>query len=266
MRESRNEARPLLGKVGLVTGGSRGIGAEVAEELARNGADVVITYREKRARAARVAAKVEEHGRRAVIAKADLTVPEEMRELMELVQREFGTLDLLILNASGGLERDRPSDYAMQLNADGQERAVDLSLPLMPSGSRIVFVTSHMAHFYGKEPQAFAGYEPIAASKSAGEAALRARIPALADDGVSFVVVSGDFVEGTTMPQLLERAMPGSLERRRRQVGALPTVVEFAQAIVAAGWDTDLTSGAVIFVGDTISPSIDDDDLGSALA
>ena len=238
------------GKVALVTGASRGIGASVARMLAERGADVIINYRSKGPRAEEVAAAVRAAGRRALLAQADITSDSEMRTMMQMVAEQVGSLDLLILNASGGLEKDKAPDYAMQLNLTAQERAVDLALPFMRPGSRIVFVTSHWAHFYGQKP-VYAGYEPVAASKKAGEDALRARIPELTARNVSLVVVSGDLIEGTITPRLMERSAPGLIEVRRAQAGSLPTVEEFARAIVDAAADSRLESGATVFVGST---------------
>ncbi len=83
------------------------------------------------------------------------------------IGERFGRLDMLVLNASGGLEQGADSGYAMRLNRDAQRRLVELALPLMPTGARIVFVTSHQAHFYPHKavPK---GYAPIALSKRAG--------------------------------------------------------------------------------------------------
>jgi hypothetical protein len=64
-------------------------------------------------------------------------------------------------------------------------------------------------------------------------------------------VVSGDVIEGTITPKLLERAQPGVLETRRAEAGVLPTVAEFAQAIVDAAAARDLPSGHTVFVGST---------------
>ena len=100
----------------------------------------------------------------------------------------------------------------------------------MPRSGRVVFVTSHLAHFYGEKP-IFPDYETVAASKKAGETALRERIGELAALGISLVVVSGDLIEGTITPKLLERAAPGLIETRRAQAGELPTVRDFAEAI-----------------------------------
>ena len=240
----------LSGKVALVTGASRGIGARVATLLAHRGADVVINYRNKGRRAEEVADAVRAAGRCALPVRADITDAGEMQAMIEAARAQFGRLDLLILNASGGLEKDKPAEYAMQLNLTSQERAVDLALPLMQTRGRIIFVTSHLAHFYGRRP-VDAGYEPVAASKKAGEQALRARIPELTARGVTLVIVSGDLIEGTITPRLMERFRPGLIEARRVQAGSLPTVEEFARAIVDAAADNRLDSGATIFVGST---------------
>ena len=238
----------LDGKIALVTGASRGIGAEVARGLAARGADVVINYRSKGGRAEEVAAAVRALGRRTLLAQADLTDGAATRAMFDLIRTTWGRLDLLILNASGGLEKDRLAGYAMELNAIAQERALDAALPMMPRGSRIVFVTSHLAHFHGQKP-GYAPYDEVAVSKRAGEDALRAHVPELAAHGIGLIVVSGDVIEGTITPRLMEREQPGLIEARRAVAGALPTVQEFARAIVGAAGDPDLTSGATVFVG-----------------
>ena len=88
----------------------------------------------------------------------------------------FGGLDILVLNASGGMEANMGDDYAMRLNRDAQVGMLDAALPLMTAGSRVVFVTSHQAHFIRTTPT-MPEYEAVALSKRAGEDALRERIP-----------------------------------------------------------------------------------------
>jgi 3-oxoacyl-[acyl-carrier protein] reductase len=237
----------LNGKIALVTGASRGIGASVTRILAERGADIIINYRSKGRRAEEVAYSVRAAGCRAILIQADITNEAEVRAMMKTVE-EVGRLDLLILNASGGLEKDRPAEYARQLNLVAQERLVDLASSLMTKDGRIVFVTSHLAHFYGQKP-VYPAYESIAASKQAGEQALRARIPELTTKGISLVVVSGDLIEGTITPKLMERSGRGLIEMRRQQAGSLPTIEEFSQAIVDAASDVHLKSGDVVFVG-----------------
>jgi NAD(P)-dependent dehydrogenase (short-subunit alcohol dehydrogenase family) len=238
------------GRIALVSGASRGVGAATARTLAGRGVDVIVNYRSKARRAEEVAGDARRAGRRAIAAQADLTNPDESVEMFDVVRERFGRLDLLVLNASGGLERGKNEDYAMQINLTAQTQAVDLALPLMPEGGRVVFVTSHLAHFYGQKP-VYPSYEPVAASKRAGEDALRSRIPELSASGVSLVVVSGDVIEGTITPKLMERQSPGLLAARRRQAGQLPTVDDFARAVADATEDTALQSGETVFVGST---------------
>jgi 3-oxoacyl-[acyl-carrier protein] reductase len=236
------------GKTALVTGASRGIGAAVALMLAEQGADLAINFRSKGSRAEEIAAQIQTFGRRALLVQADLTESGEVRQIALSVQKTFGHLDILVLNASGGLEKDKPASYAMELNLTAQIRTFEAALPLMPRGGCVVFVTSHLAHFYGRKP-VYAAYEGIAASKKAGEEALRSRLPELAARGVRLAIVSGDMIEGTITPKLLERAQRGLIETRRGQAGTLPTVQEFAAAIVDAAADAARPSGDVAFVG-----------------
>lgn len=237
-------------KVALVTGASRGIGAEVARLLAQRGMDIVLNYRSKAPRAEAVATTVRSFGRRATLAQADLTSEADRERMASDLRRNYGRLDLLVLNASGGMEKDKPATYAMNLNLTAQVQTVGSLLPSMPPGSTIIFVTSHWAHFYGQQ-QVLAAYEPVAQSKKAGEDALRARMPEFTALGVRLLVVSGDVIEGTITPKLLNRAEPGVLENRKAQVGALPTVESFAQAIVEAALDGALAHGAAVYVGST---------------
>ena len=96
----------LAGKTAVVTGSSRGVGAATAKLLAAEGANVVINYRQKAPRANKVVAEIEAAGGKAVAVGADLTDAEGVRTLMRTAVDTFGGLDLLVLNASGGMETD----------------------------------------------------------------------------------------------------------------------------------------------------------------
>jgi NAD(P)-dependent dehydrogenase (short-subunit alcohol dehydrogenase family) len=170
--------------------------------------------------------------------------------MFDRIKEAWSRLDVLVLNASGGLEKDKPVDYAMQLNLDAQIDLVRRALPLMGSGGRIVFVTSHLAHFCETKP-VYDGYEPVARSKKAGEDALRGMMPKLADLGIRLIIVSGDLIEGTITPKLLQRQSPGLIEERRREAGSLPDVEEFAAAIVDAAAGPHYKSGTTLYIGST---------------
>jgi 3-oxoacyl-[acyl-carrier protein] reductase len=240
----------LAGKVSLVTGASRGIGASTALGLAALGSDIVLNFRSKSARAEAVAQDISRLGRRALTVQADLTVPSDLDRMFNSIRQQFRQLDVLILNASGGLEKDKPEDYAMVLNHDAQLNTARRAVQLMPPGGRIVFVTSHWAHFYGQKP-VVDGYEVVARSKHAGEQALRSCEGEWTTLGISLMIVSGDAIEGTITPRLLARKHPGLWEHRPTEAAALPNVAEFSQAIVNAAADSTLRSGTTIFVGST---------------
>ncbi|CDK00887.1 Dehydrogenase with different specificities [Microbacterium sp. C448] len=239
----------LAGKRALVTGSSRGIGADTVRLLAEAGADVVINFRNKAPRAEKLAAQVRELGVRALVIGADLTDADSVGTMYAEVEREFGGLDILVLNASGGMESGMGEDYALLLNRDAQVGALQRALPLLGAGSRVVFVTSHQAHFIRTTPT-MPEYEPVALSKRAGEDALRELIPDLTERGIEFVVVSGDMIEGTITATLLERANPGAIASRRESAGKLYNVGEFAAEIARAAVDP-IPEDNTRLVGDT---------------
>jgi hypothetical protein len=73
----------------------------------------------------------------------------------------------------------------------------------------------------------------------------------LSDRGIRLLIVSGDLIEGTITPKLLERQSRGLIEKRRQAVGSFPSVEEFAAAIVLAGTSDSYSSGDTIYVGST---------------
>lgn len=244
-------AGSLSGKTALVTGSSRGIGADTATYFAQGGANVVINFRNKAPRAEKLATQLRELGVEVLVVGADLTDPASVSDMMSQVRDAFGGLDLLVLNASGGMESGMGEDYALVLNRDAQLNVLDAAVPLMGDGSRVVFVTSHQAHFIRTTPT-MPEYEPVALSKRAGEDALRERIPGLAEQGIDFVVVSGDMIEGTITATLLERANPGAIADRRESAGKLYNVSEFAAEVALAAVEP-IPSDNTRLVGDVSS-------------
>jgi NAD(P)-dependent dehydrogenase (short-subunit alcohol dehydrogenase family) len=240
--------------VALVTGGSRGIGAAAASALAERGYDVVITYRNKAARASKVAAEIAKRGAQALAVQGDITRQEDITQLFTTIKAWCDHLDLLVLNASGGLERDllaADPNYPMHINRDAQLALVEAALPVMSPSSGIIFVTSHWAHLYGQIEQ-IPNYAPIAETKYAGEQALRAQQEDFARRGIRLIVVTGDLIEGTITPKLLERKAPGLSSQRREQIGTLPTANDMGEAIATAATNPTLRSGQTIVVGGTL--------------
>lgn len=210
--------------------------------LAGPGRHIVVNYREKARRAAEIVERIGEAGGTAVSVQADLCDESAVTAMLS----DIGRLDVLVLNASGGMERRADAGYAMRINRDAQALLARMVLEVMPAGGRIVFVTSHQAHFHDTRPVP-AEYEAVAASKHAGERALRNMRAVIERHGVELVVVSGDMIEGTFVVRLLERSNPDAVARRRA-AGPLPTIEQFADAIADAV-DAPGIDGHTVYVG-----------------
>src|SRR5262245_6012074 len=89
----------LTGKVAVVTGASKGIGAAIAKHLAGEGAAVVVNYASSKGGAERVVAEITGRGGRAVAVRADVSNPAEIRCLFDEAEAAFGRLDVLVNNA-----------------------------------------------------------------------------------------------------------------------------------------------------------------------
>lgn len=110
----------LSGKVAIVTGASKGIGASIALHLAREGAQVVVNYASSKAGADKVVAEVEAFGGKAVAVQADVSKQEDIDRLFEEAQAAFGRLDILVNNAGifdfAPLEAVTPEHFHKQFN------------------------------------------------------------------------------------------------------------------------------------------------------
>ncbi|MFI6654316.1 SDR family NAD(P)-dependent oxidoreductase [Streptomyces sp. NPDC050523] len=140
----------LEGKVALVTGGSRGIGAATAVRLAREGADVALTYVNGKEAAQDVVRRIEALGRRAVALRADAADADEAAGAVERAAQSLGGLDVLVNNAGVGVlgPLDGLSladvDRVLAVNVRGVFLTSQAAAARMPSGGRIVTVGTCM--------------------------------------------------------------------------------------------------------------------------
>ena len=141
----------LAGRVALVTGGSRGIGAAVATRLAREGAAVAITYVNSADRAQAVAKQIEADGGRALVIRADNADPATVAEAVERTVRELGGLDILVNNAGiytgGPLEDMTPElvDRTLAINLRAVFLASRAAARHLPADGRIITIGSALA-------------------------------------------------------------------------------------------------------------------------
>ncbi|HTF93726.1 MAG TPA: SDR family NAD(P)-dependent oxidoreductase, partial [Verrucomicrobiae bacterium] len=96
---SQVESRGLAGKVALVTGASRGIGAAAAVRLAQGGAAVVVNYHQNKDAAEKVLQQVTETGARAIVVQADVTRQDQVDTMVKMTERQLGPIDVLVNNA-----------------------------------------------------------------------------------------------------------------------------------------------------------------------
>jgi NAD(P)-dependent dehydrogenase (short-subunit alcohol dehydrogenase family) len=127
----------LNGRVALVTGASRGIGAATAIALAHAGADVVVNYREREAAATDVVSRIDELGRRSLAVRADVTIREQVRAMVVHTIETMGAIDVLVNNA--GVLQQKPFaditnedwDRTLEVNLKGVFLCSQEALPAM---------------------------------------------------------------------------------------------------------------------------------------
>jgi 3-oxoacyl-[acyl-carrier protein] reductase len=143
-------SKPLAGKVALVTGGSRGIGAAIARRLAKDGASVAISYASSPDKAKAVIGDLEAEGVRAAAFKADQADGDAVAGLVRTVVKEFGGLDILVNNAGvfgmAPVDADgydvAAADRMFRINVGGVAAAVREAVKSMKSGGRIITIGS----------------------------------------------------------------------------------------------------------------------------
>lgn len=113
----------LEGKVALVTGASRGIGREVALELAREGANVAVNYAGSEAKAAAVAEEIRSLGREAVVIQADVSDADSVEGMVKQTIEAFGRLDILVNNA--GITKD---NLLMRMKESDWDEVININL------------------------------------------------------------------------------------------------------------------------------------------
>ena len=97
---------PLKGQVAVITGSARNIGREIALQLAREGAAIVVNGRSDKAAAQSVAREIRSIGGQSTVCMADVTEPEAAANLMTTAKNTFGRLDILVCNAA--IRRQQP--------------------------------------------------------------------------------------------------------------------------------------------------------------
>lgn len=200
---TENKEIDLPGKVALITGASRDIGAGIAKALAQEGVSIIGNYREKKKRADKIQQTISLLGVKSEFVQADITNEEGRNRLKQTLENSFGgKLDFLVLNASG---------KSTDINVTAANALIDQFLPLMPRHSTIVLMQSVPGHF---EPQLDGlyvtpeFYRPIAKAKYKGEQSIRSRIKEFKEKGINFIVICPPEVPDTSNMKVFARYDP----------------------------------------------------------
>jgi len=158
----------LEGKIALVTGGSRGIGAAIAKRLAADGAKVAITYTKGADAAASVVKEIERAGGKAIAIQADAADADAVKAAVEKTFATFGRLDVLVNNAGTAIPKPfeettlEEMDRVIDINIRGTFVATQAALRHMKSGGRIITIGSCVG-----ERNMTPGLTPYSATKGA---------------------------------------------------------------------------------------------------
>ena len=162
------QERPLAGKVALVTGGSRGIGAAIARRLAADGASVAVTYSKGADAAASVVKEIERGGGKAIAIQADAADGEAVRNAVDRTVSFFGRLDVLVNNAGTIIPKAVEEttlayfDRVFAINVRGVFVATQAALKHLKTGGRILMIGSCLG-----ERVFMPGLAPYSATKGA---------------------------------------------------------------------------------------------------
>jgi 3-oxoacyl-[acyl-carrier protein] reductase len=194
-------SRRLTGKVAVVTGASKGIGAAIAKQLAEEGAAVVVNYASSKEGADRVVAEITGNGGRAVAVRADVAKPADVKRLFAEADKAFGRLDVLVNNAGiyqfAPLDEVTPEHFHKQfdLNVLGLILATqEAARHFGPEGGSVVNISSVVSTY------APAGASVYSATKAAVDAVTRSLAKELGPRKVRVNAINPGMVEteGTT--------------------------------------------------------------------
>ena len=246
----------LKGKTGLITGGSRGIGAACAIMLAQAGMDVAITWRHDKHAARRVQQEVERLGRRCLSLQSDVKDRRPVERTVREVVRQLGRIDLLVNNAgiwtSGAIGElsERVWDETIAVNLKGTFLFTNTVVPVMKrqGGGRIVNISSTA----GQRGEAY--HSHYAASKGAVIAFTKSIGPEIAPHGIIANCVAPGWVE-TDMTAGVFKDPHGRSEIERaipRGRAATPEEVAGTVLFLASEFSTHLVGSTISVNGGSV--------------
>jgi 3-oxoacyl-[acyl-carrier protein] reductase len=240
-------SQKLEGKIALITGGSRGIGAAIAKRLAADGAKVAITYTKGADAAASVIKEIERAGGKAIAIQADAADASAGKAAVERTVATFGRLDVLVNNAGTAVPKTFEEttldemDRVLDINVRGVFVATQAALKHMKSGGRIIMIGSAVG-----ERVVVPGLVPYAATKGAVKIFTQALSREVGSRGITVNNVQPGPIETELNPAAGDWAEPQKAATALNRYGHVDEIA--AMVAFVAGPESSYITGANLTV------------------
>jgi 3-oxoacyl-[acyl-carrier protein] reductase len=246
-RRRKTMSRKLEGKIALVTGGSRGIGAAIAKRLAADGATIAITYSKDANAASAVVKAIEKSGGKAIAIQADAANAEAVKAAVEKAFATFGRLDVLVNNAGTAIPKPfeeatlEEMDRVIDINVRGVFVATQAALKHMKSGGRVIMIGSAVG-----ERVAAPGLVPYAGTKGAVKMFTQALAREIGSRGITVNNVQPGPIDTELNPAAGDWAVPQKAATALDRYGHVDEVA--ALVAFVAGPESSYITGANLTV------------------
>jgi 3-oxoacyl-[acyl-carrier protein] reductase len=242
-----NNEQKLSGKVALVTGGSRSIGAAIAKRLATDGASVAITYTKGADAAASVIKEIERAGGKAIAIQADAADADAVKAAVEKTVATFGRLDVLVNNAGTAIPKPfeeatlEEMNRVIDINLRGVFVATQAALKHMPDGGRIITIGSAVG-----ERVLVPGLVPYAATKGAVKIFTQGLAREVGSSGITVNNVQPGPIDTDLNPATSDWAVPQKAVTALNRFGHVNDIA--AMVAFVAGPEASYVTGANLTV------------------
>jgi enoyl-[acyl-carrier protein] reductase III len=236
-------------KVALVTGSSRGLGREIAKQLAQQGYDIVVNYARSKKGALETADEVEKLGRKAFVVRANVGDVDKIKAMFEQIKEEFGRLDVLVSNAASGVLRpvmeleESHWDWTMNINSKALLFCAQEAAKLMDKGGKIVSISSLGSIRY------LDNYTTVGVSKAAVEALTRYLAVELAPRNIIVNAVSGGAIDTDALKHFPNREELLEDARKNTPAGRMVEIEDLVKSVLfLVSDDSSMIRGQTIIV------------------
>jgi 3-oxoacyl-[acyl-carrier protein] reductase len=246
-KEKKTMSKKLEGKIALVTGGSRGIGAAIAKRLAADGANVAITFTKGADAASSVVKEIERAGGKAIAIQADAADANAVKAAVEKTFATFGRLDVLVNNAGTAIPKTfeestlEEMDRVLDINVRGVFIATQAALKHMNEGGRIIMIGSAVG-----ERAVAPGLVPYAATKGAVKMFTQALSREVGSRGITVNNVQPGPIDTELNPASGDWAVPQKAATALDRYGRVDEIA--AMVAFVAGPESSYITGANLTV------------------